>query len=186
MKGFLLFIIFFNICIVQAQVGIGTTEPGTQLDIVATDTDNPAKIDGILIPRINSFPNSSPGAEQHGMLIFLNQNVNNNPSKFYYWHQPESKWKSIVADAKAENFYKEGETESPGNINEPIFRKGNIGIGTDEINSKLQIAINSGDDLDIKKIEVDNSNSATTQNTDGIKIRNRSQTAVIKYGIKIM
>lgn len=184
MKGAFLLIFFFNIFILNAQVGIGTTDPGAQLEVVATDADNPAKIDGILIPRIKSFP-SSPGAEQHGMLIFLSQDFSNNPAGFYYWHHQESKWKSIVADAKAENFHEEGEDESPGNIDDPIFRKGNLGIGTDEINSKLQIAINPGEDLDIKKgIEIDNSNSAETRNTYGIEIKNRSETSAIKYGIK--
>jgi hypothetical protein len=169
-----------------SQVGIGTTEPGAQLDIVATDIDNPAKIDGILIPRIKKFPSQNPGNEQHGMLIFLSENFNNYPTGFYYWHQQESKWKSIVSDAKAADFYEIGDTESPGNIEDNIFRTGNIGIGTEDIASKLQIAINPDDAQDIKKgLEIDNNNSAETRNTYGIEIRNRSKTNAIKYGIKL-
>ena len=120
------------------------------------------------------------------MLIFLSENFNNSPSGFYYWHHRENIWKSIVDDAKAANFYKPNSTESPGNIVDNIFREGNIGIGTEEIESKLQIAINPDDSQDIKKgLEIDNNNSAETRNTYGIEIRNRSKTNAIKYGIKL-
>lgn len=186
MKKFVL-LYFLILCFPAiSQVGIGTTEPGAQLDIVATDKDNPAKIDGILIPRIKKFPSQNPGNEQHGMLIFLAEDFNNSPTGFYYWHQQEAKWKSIVSDATAANFYKPNTTESPGNIDDDIFRKGNIGIGTEEIVSKLQIAITPDDAQDIKKgLEIDNNNPEETRNTYGIEIRNRSKTNAIKYGLKL-
>ncbi|HSP12260.1 MAG TPA: hypothetical protein VLO29_07015 [Salegentibacter sp.] len=185
MKWTVLFIVFFSPFSLLSQVGVGTTSPGAQLEIVASDPSNPANIDGILIPRLNSFPSGNPGAAQHGMLIFLNKDLPLFPAGFYYWHNNESEWKSIVADAKAENFHEENTSESPGNIDDPIFRKGSIGIGAEEIFSKLQIAINPGEDLDIKKgIEIDNSNSENTRNTYGIDIKNRSKTNAIKYGIK--
>ncbi|MBZ9729474.1 hypothetical protein LB467_07215 [Salegentibacter sp. JZCK2] len=186
MKKFVLYYFLIFAFPAFSQVGIGTTEPGAQLDIVATDKDNPTSIDGILIPRIKKFPSQNPGNEQHGMLIFLTEDFNNSPPGFYYWHQNEAKWKSIVSDATAANFYKPHTTESPGNINDDIFRKGNIGIGTEEIVSKLQIAINPDDAQDIKKgLEIDNNNPAETRNTYGIEIRNRSKTNAIKYGIKL-
>ncbi|MBZ9630602.1 hypothetical protein LB465_07400 [Salegentibacter sp. LM13S] len=185
MKKIILFYFLILATTAFSQVGIGTTEPGAQLDIVASDKDSPANIDGILIPRIKKFPSQNPGSAQHGMLIFLSEDFNNFPSGFYYWHHQESKWKSIVSDAKAANFYEVSTTESPGNIEDNIFREGNIGIGTEDIVSKLQIAINPDDAQDIKKgLEIDNNNSAETRNTYGIEIRNRSKTNHIKYGIK--
>jgi len=186
MKKIILFYFLLFAIPVISQVGIGTTEPGAQLDIVATDVNNPAKIDGILIPRIKKFPSQNPGSEQHGMLVFLSDAFNNYPTGFYYWHQQEGEWKSIVSDAKAANFYEPSTVESPGNIDDNLFRNGNIGIGTENIESKLQIAINPGDTQDIKKgLEIDNNNAAETRNTYGIEIRNRSQTNAIKYGIKL-
>ncbi|MGW1455390.1 hypothetical protein ACWBC2_10420 [Salegentibacter agarivorans] len=185
MKKIILFYFLILATTAFSQVGIGTTEPGAQLDIVASDKDSPSNIDGILIPRLKKFPSQNPGSAQHGMLIFLSENFNNSPSGFYYWHHQENTWKSIVADAKAANFYKPNSTESPGNIQDNIFRKGNIGIGTEEIESKLQIAINPDDSQDIKKgLEIDNNNSAETRNTYGLDIKNRSKTNNIKYGIK--
>ncbi|WP_282017849.1 hypothetical protein [Salegentibacter mishustinae] len=185
MKKIILYYFLLFAIPVTSQVGIGTTEPGAQLDIVATDINNPSKIDGILIPRIKKFPSQDPGSEQHGMLVFLSQTFNNSPTGFYYWHQQEVEWKSIVSDAKAANFYEPSTTESPGNIDDNLFRKGNIGIGTEDIESKLQIAINPGDAEDIKKgLEIDNNNPEKTKNTYGIEIKNRSKTDAVKYGIK--
>lgn len=185
MKWTVLFIVFFSPFLVLSQVGVGTTSPGAQLDIVASNPANPENIDGLLIPRINSFPAVNPGPAQHGMLIYLSTNLPKFPAGFYYWYNPDAEWKSIVSDAKSANFYKENTLESPGNIDDPIFRKGNIGIGTEQIVSKLQIAINPGVDLDIKKgIEVVNSNSEVTRNTYGIEVKNGSKTNAIKYGIK--
>ncbi|SHF47391.1 hypothetical protein SAMN05444483_101244 [Salegentibacter echinorum] len=185
MRAFIIFLLLFPTGMFS-QVGIGTTNPGAQLDIVATNEGNPANIDGILIPRITKFPAQNPGLAQHGMLVFLSENYNNSPTGFYYWHQQENQWKSIVSDAKASNFYKIGTTESPGNITDDIFRNGNIGIGTEALESKLQIAINPGDPKDIKKgLEIDNNNPEKTKNTYGMEITNRSKTDAVKYGIKL-
>ncbi|MBI6119940.1 hypothetical protein [Salegentibacter maritimus] len=185
MKNFILYCFLLISIAAYSQVGIGTTSPEAQLDIIASDINNPTKIDGILIPRVKKFPAQNPGSEQHGMLIFLSADFNTSPTGFYYWHHPESQWKSIVSDAKMADFYEPGTVESPGNINDDLFRNGNIGIGTETIESKLQIAINPGDSKDIKKgLEINNNNPGKTKNTYGIEVLNRSKTDAIKYGIK--
>ncbi|MUP46316.1 hypothetical protein E0K83_11235 [Gramella sp. BOM4] len=169
-----------------AQVGIGTSDPKAQLDIKATNTIEPASIDGILIPRIDKFPTTNPGTDQHGMLIFLNKNLTGFNSGFYYWHASEVKWKPMLADASASNFYKPGTTASPNNLTELIYRDASVGIGTDQITSRLQVAIQAGKDLTLKKgLEVDNANSAVDNlTTYGIINDNRSATNGTKYGIK--
>jgi len=188
MKNLFTFISIF-ICtfwLSHSQVGIGTADPKAQLDIIAIDKDNPTSIDGILIPRIEKFPTENPGLDQHGMLVFLNKSVTGFPLGFYFWNASEAKWKSIVADASSSNFYKPGSTQSPNNISDLIYRDASIGIGTDQISSRLQIAIGSGKDLTLKKaLEVDNANSATDNlTTYGIVNDNRSATNGNKYGIK--
>lgn len=169
-----------------AQVGIGTSEPKAQLDIKATSTIEPANIDGILIPRIDKFPVTNPGPEQHGMLVFLNKNLPGFNSGFYYWHASEVKWNPMLSDASASNFYKPGTTASPNNLTESIYRDASVGIGTDQITSRLQVAIQNGKDLALKKgLEVDNANSAIDNlTTYGIINDNRSATNGTKYGIK--
>lgn len=169
-----------------SQVGIGTSDPKAQLDIIATDKDNPASIDGILIPRIEKFPSENPSLDQHGMLVFLNKSVTGFSAGFYYWNSSENKWKNLAADSATGNFYKPGSTQSPNNISDPIYRDASVGIGTDQISSRLQVAIGAGKDLSLKKgLEVDNANSATDNlTTYGIVNDNRSTTNGNKYGIK--
>jgi len=178
---FLVIIPFYN----YGQVGINTSSPKAQLDIVSISPDNPLMIDGLLIPRIQKFPVDPPTKDQHGMLVFLNVATNSQKTGFYYWNNDTSKWESL-SGSPSENFYKPTTTVSPNNINDPLFRNGNIGIGTQDISSKLQIALNSTTDATIKKgLEVDN-NNPTVDNltTYGIISDNRSATNGNKYGIK--
>ncbi|MDT0644915.1 hypothetical protein RM553_18905 [Zunongwangia sp. F363] len=180
------FILFLVPFLMNSQVGIGTTAPKAQLDIVATDKLNPAEIDGILIPRVEKFPSANPGSEQNGMLVFLSKDQPNFTSGFYYWSALDSSWKAMAANSAASNFYKPGTSLSPNNVTDAAYREGNIGIGTDQISSRLQIAIPAGKDLSLKKtLEVDNANSATDNlTTYGIVNDNRSATNGTKYGIK--
>ncbi len=168
-----------------AQVGIGTSNPKAQLDIISNSPENPAVIDGILIPRVEKFPVTAPSAAQHGMLVFLNKNLPEFPSGFYFWNNNSAKWETISGSGSA-NFYKTGTSASPNNITDPLYRMGNVGIGTQELTSKLQVALNSNTDLAIKKgLDVDNNNPATDNlTTYGIESNNRSATNGNKYGIK--
>jgi len=177
----LLIIPFFAV----SQVGINTSSPKAQLDIVSNSPDVPLGIDGILIPRIHQFPADPPTKDQHGMLVFLNSKVTTQKSGFYFWNNDSLKWEAISGNA-SENFYKPATTASPNNITDALFRTGNVGIGTQEITSKLQVALNSSADAAIKKgLEVDN-NNPTVDNftTYGIISDNRSATNGNKYGIK--
>lgn len=186
MRNLCTFLMLLIIQPVSAQVGIGTSTPKAQLDIVATDKNDPASFDGILIPRIEKFPAENPGSEQHGMFVFLSKNISGYNSGFYYWNSDESKWKPMLADVSSANFYKPGTSSSPNNLTEPIYRDASVGIGTDQISSRLQVAISPGKDLGLKKgLEVDNANSATDNlTTYGIINDNRSTTNGTKYGIK--
>lgn len=187
MKKLICLILFgFVMPELQAQVGIGTSEPKAQLDIVATSATDPAGIDGILIPRIQRFPVTVPTEDQHGMLVFLSNSVSGFPDGFYFWNATEKKWKAIASETNTANFYKTGTSISPNNITDPIFRDGSMGIGTDQLSSRLQIAIAPGKDTGLKKgLEVDNANSATDNlTTYGILSDNRSATNGNKYGIK--
>ncbi len=171
--------------LVFSQVGIGTESPKAQLDIISDSPDNPTVKDGILIPRVDKFPSSNPTSDQNGMLLFLNKDVQEKKSGFYYWDDENKKWETIGGSANGD-FNKPGTSTNPGNIEDPVFREGNVGIGTQELTAKLQIKLNTANDAAIKKgLEVDNDNPTTDKlTTYGILNTNRSATDGTKYGIK--
>ena len=80
-----------------AQVGINNTLPKAQLDISASNVGAPSPTDGILIPRVNSFPAVNPVADQDGMLVFLSVVSGTNQPGFYYWKQATTAWIPIVS-----------------------------------------------------------------------------------------
>lgn len=101
MKRFnVLFIcVFLYSVIVNAQVGIATTSPNAQLDVVASSQTTPLNTDGILIPKIDAFPATNPTILQQGMLVYLTttrtfSGVSKTPG-FYYWDNPTTNWIGI-------------------------------------------------------------------------------------------
>ena len=98
MKAKILYLFLLLSIYASAQVGIGTTTPNAQLDIQSTNQANPSNTDGILIPKIDAFPASNPGANQNGMLVFLTTTVGTNAPGFYYWNNPTTAWIPIGGD----------------------------------------------------------------------------------------
>jgi hypothetical protein len=104
MKNYLkLFLLFFvaNVSSNFAQVGIGTTTPKSVLDITASSLTAPIATDGILIPRVDAFPATNPGADQHSMMVYLTTDLTGinisgtaqNYSKgFYFWDNAITNW----------------------------------------------------------------------------------------------
>lgn len=84
----------------RAQVGIHTTTPQASLDIVASLQANPSNTDGLLIPRIDIFPTTNPGANQQGMLVYLTTAVGSDLPGFYYWNNPTTTWINISGAVK--------------------------------------------------------------------------------------
>lgn len=178
--------LFFCLCTTYAtaQVGINTVDPKAQLDITSTDRLAPRITDGILIPRITNFPASQPGQDQDGMLVFLNFAKPNFPIGFYFWNNSETRW-SPITDNAFSNFYKEGTEEPSKNIDDAIYRNGNIrigGVANEEV--KLAITIDPDETAVKAGLEIENTNSANTRVTYSINADNSSKTGATKYGIK--
>jgi len=68
-----------------AQVGIGTTDPKSTLDIQIPNTASPANTDGLLIPRLDAIPPTDPTDDQHSMLMYLTTNSGVYSPGFHYW-----------------------------------------------------------------------------------------------------
>lgn len=100
-----------------AQVGINTTTPNASLDITASDPVNPSPDDGLLIPRINEFPATNPGADQQGMLVYLTQIDGSNQPGFYSWDTITTSWKSFGLDSGTKYYSAIGVTNAQTSTN---------------------------------------------------------------------
>lgn len=96
MKRILAYVLFFLLQITSAQVGVNTTDPKAQLDIVSSSATTPTNTDGILIPRITTFPAVNPTAAQNGMLVYLSTTSGSFSPGFYYWDNSASVWQPIA------------------------------------------------------------------------------------------
>ena len=139
MRKVLLNITLFLICFMSySQVGIGTTVPQATLDIVATNQGTPASTDGVLIPRIDAFPATSPGAAQQGMLVYLTTTDGTNVPGFYFWDNANTVWSPFFSNAISD-FYREGTNFAAANTTDDIYRMGNIAIGKNTADAYLDI-----------------------------------------------
>lgn len=128
-----------------SQVGIGTTSPKASLDISVADPANPNSNDGLLIPRITSFPIVDPALAQQGMLVFMNNDAAYAGKGFYYWDMPSVKWLPL-----GENKWKDGvngsgdgliyATNADDNGTKVVVKDdGYVGMGTDDPSSELHV-----------------------------------------------
>lgn len=126
MKKHYLIVLFFQVLITYtySQVGIGTTNPQSQLDIRASNQISPNPTDGILIPKIDLFPLSNPTEVQDGMLVYVTGNGTISKG-FYYWNNSLSAWTSIKGAEKI-NDLMDGKSDNDGSENgSSVF----IGLG---------------------------------------------------------
>lgn len=98
MKKLIPLLFFLCTGMLHAQVGINTTAPNAQLDIRSANQAAPTNQDGLLIPKVDTFPAINPTIDQNGMLVFLTTTVGTNLPGFYYWDHPTTRWKGIGND----------------------------------------------------------------------------------------
>ena len=101
MKKLILPILFFFTTLSFAQVGINTTNPEAQLDIKSSNQALPSNRDGLLIPKIDTFPATNPTIAQQGMLVYLTTLVGTNQPGFYFWDFATLAWRPIAGATAA-------------------------------------------------------------------------------------
>ncbi|WP_435578140.1 tail fiber domain-containing protein [Gilvibacter sp.] len=119
----------------DGRVGIGTTSPYAKLDLEASNAASPSTTDGFLVPRIDAFPSTNPGANQNGMLVFLNTD-----NSFYYWNNSTTSWVNIVSASSAVgsiNDLADGRSDNDGSDNgSSVFLGVNAGSNDDQTNNE--------------------------------------------------
>ncbi|WP_460218460.1 tail fiber domain-containing protein [Psychroserpens sp. MEBiC05023] len=140
MKTSILANLFFILSLISlnAQVGINTTDPQSQLDIRSSNQATPSNMDGILIPKVDNFPATNPTATQDGMLIFVTGS--GTPTKgFYYWDQATTSWTNLGGISNDADWFSESTTTAPTSINDDIYTLGHVAIGRNTANYPLHI-----------------------------------------------
>lgn len=94
-------LLIFSFGVSFAQVGIGNVTPQATLDISASNQSTPANNDGLLIPRIDAFPGTNPGANQNSMLVYLTTTDGTDAPGFYYWDNGITTWLPFGGTATA-------------------------------------------------------------------------------------
>lgn len=128
-----------------AQVGIGTSNPQSSLDIRVSDPANPNSNEGVLVSRITSFPTVDPALAQHGMLVYMNNPAAYAGEGFYYWDNNITTWLPL-----ADNKWKEGTNAGgddliyamnadTGGTKIVVKDDGFVGMGTDDPASELHV-----------------------------------------------
>lgn len=137
-----------------SQVGIGTTDPKSMLDIPASSSLTPQNTDGILIPRIDTFPSVDPGADQDGMLVFLTTAVGTSSRGFHYWDNTSASWVAYNDEWKdgsngdGDDLIFANQADMNG-IRVAVLDNGRIGMGTDTPEESLEIKLEGDNDIQI-------------------------------------
>lgn len=121
----------------NGRVGVGIGLPNSRMEVAASSMAAPANTDGLIIPRINAFPASNPGAAQNGMLVFLTTTVGAFQPGFYYWNNPTASWKGIGSSGTPNDWGLTGNTGTSainnfiGTIdnNDLVFKRNNARAG---------------------------------------------------------
>lgn len=103
MKTLFLTICFAACAISYAQVGINTTSPEAQLDVVASDPAAPSSTDGFLPPRVDVLPS---GTIATGMMVYLTVGTTANPAGIYIYDGTE--FQNIASLASQDKTYMTG------------------------------------------------------------------------------
>jgi hypothetical protein len=146
--------------IVQAQVGLGTTDPKAALDVTSTDS-------GILIPRMTAEQVELIATPTAGELVFSTSGTGPIVNTVGFWYFDGSTWLPIIASSSTgENIYNSDGTLLSNrtvmlmnqNLNIGPTRlfingaTGNVGINTDSPSERLDV----GGDLRIRNLSEGN------------------------------
>ncbi len=156
----ILFLFFAQL--LMSQVGIGTTNPNSQLDIRSSNQATPANNDGILVPKVDAFPVTNPTVAQQGMLVFLTTTSGANQPGFYYWDNPTTTWIGLSSTANGDqDWHEEGTTTAPNAITDDMFHMGNVAIGKNTItDSSLEIE----NTVNLKSLSITNNLTSPSTN----------------------
>lgn len=178
-----------------SQIGINTTapDPSSMLDVVATDK-------GMLVPRVslNNVANTmldGTNTAATGLLIYNTNAAVTGGSGVGFYYFTGSVWQRLATGTSASDdhdFYEEGTTTPPNDINDDMFTQGNVAIGKTTADYALDIVedtetrainslINSTASGNVLSYYNEN-NSTNASSTFGVYNRLIANSSGTKYG----
>jgi trimeric autotransporter adhesin len=123
----------------NGNVGIGTSNPNAKFEIKSSNHAKPTNTDGLLIPKIDAFPEMNPTEAQQGMMVNLTKTAIFEgkflPSGFYYWDNQLMSWRAIAATGVAWDTGGNAGTNAATNFigttddNDLVFKRNNTKAG---------------------------------------------------------
>jgi trimeric autotransporter adhesin len=139
----------------SAKIGIADSAPDAKLEITASNSVAPANTDGILIPRVSTFPITNPTSAQNGMMIYLTTQVGVYQTGFYYWDNTAVSWLPVGSKTNWNTFGNAGTNPTTSFIGSTdnvgvalrsnnterirIAATGEVGIGTNAPSADLEV-----------------------------------------------
>lgn len=147
----------------SAQIGINNKLPKSFIDVKASNPAAPAFNDGVLVPRISVFPATNPGADQDGMMVFLNNsNLANFKKRHHYWDNSEAK-RIPLGGQWLDGYNQSGEkltyvkqAYGETGVDVVILDNGRMGLGTDDPDESIEIKLAGDNDIQITSTNVPN------------------------------
>jgi len=147
---FILFSLTFTV-ISYAQVAISassiTPNAHAMLEVVAVDK-------GVLIPRLTAADRTNMvlTSTEDGLTVY-----DTDSKSFWYWNGTD--WSEMATDNIVDaDWFKEGTTDAPSDITDKMFHEGDVAIGKNVANAKLDVS----DSINTTTLIVNNINTDNT------------------------
>ncbi|PHQ28777.1 hypothetical protein [Leeuwenhoekiella nanhaiensis] len=141
----------------NAQIGIGTTNPQTTLDIRGSNhLGAVGETDGILVPRVNAL---NTNGNVDGQLVYLIADTGSFSKGFHYWDSDATSWLPVNSTIEPWN---EAGTANPATLNtDNLYTLGKVGIGRTNPTGILHLQ-HSSNDNNLDDVMIDSYSNATT------------------------
>lgn len=162
---------------INAQVGIGTNTPVTDLD-VESRAIAAGEFNGVLIPRVAAIPGVVAPA---GTLIY----VTGGATPGFYFSNGTAYINVTDTLTATGPFFESGTTTTASNNTQNIFRTGQTSLGEDLAGPQLYVGSTAIVGSPRTTVGIRNLNTSTAlSNTYSLDLNNLSSTTATKYGIR--
>ncbi|OUS10120.1 hypothetical protein A9Q93_13135 [Nonlabens dokdonensis] len=164
-----------------SQVGIGTSSPTADLEVISKSGLSSGEFNGIIVPKVSVLPTgvNLPTDSQSGLILYLDSN--DAAEGFYFFNG--TSYQSVNASSA---FYTDGTTNNATSTTSEIVRTGRTSFGTESVAAAVVTVENAGASASEDRIilSVNNRHTSTVGTSIALDIENTADTNADKIGIK--